>query len=123
MTIIGATLGATWPLCLLFERKTIMSTNTEQEIKKLKAARERWVTRIFWLGIEIAFIFAIPAFVAVWAGNRLGGGTTRTMFLVGAFVLSWMVVIVRYRQMTAKLKSFDQAIADLQNNSDPKNNA
>lgn len=84
------------------------------KLQQLKAERERWVTRIFWLGLEIAAIFAIPAALGAWIGTKLGGGTTRTMILAGTFVLSWVLVIIRFRMMTKKLKALDAEMKALQ---------
>jgi hypothetical protein len=82
----------------------------ETELTKLQAQKERWVTRIFYLGLEIAAIFAIPAALGAWIGTRLGGGDLRSGILVGTFILSWGIVIWRYRQTVKKMQALDIAI-------------
>lgn len=89
----------------------------KNNLQDLKAERERWITRIFWLGLEIAVIFALPAALGAWLGTRLGGGTTRILILVGTFILSWTIVIVRYRQTTKKLQSIEAKIKTLEEES------
>jgi len=87
---------------------------SKKNLQELKADRERWITRIFWLGLEIAIIFAIPAALGAWIGTRLGGGTVRILILAGTFILSWSIVAMRYRQTTKKLKSIEAEIAALE---------
>ena len=81
-------------------------------LKDLQAQKEQWINRIFYLGLEIAAIFAIPAALGAWIGTRLGGGTIRTGILVGTFVFSWLIVIWRYRQTMKKMRQIDAAIQE-----------
>lgn len=87
--------------------------DNDKKLKQLQTQREQWITRIFWLGLEIALIFAIPAALGAWIGTRLGGGDLRTGILVGTFILSWVIVIHRYNQMSKKMKTLDSEIAQL----------
>lgn len=84
-----------------------------QKLQKLTEEREKWITRIFWLGFEIALIFAIPAALGAWIGTKLGGGNLRMGILVGTFVFSWIIVIYRYKQMTKRMQTLDKEISNL----------
>lgn len=59
--------------------------------------------------LEIAGLFLIPALVAVWVGKWLDssygfGNTGKALALLVAFVLSWVFVVIRYRQATREGK-------------------
>ncbi|MCB9805552.1 hypothetical protein H6775_00150 [Candidatus Nomurabacteria bacterium] len=82
------------------------------EIKKLESEREKHVTRIFWILIEIAFIFGIPAAVAVVLVKFLGGHTLYIALPI-AFILSWVILILHYRKMSQRLKDLDRKIKEL----------
>jgi Na+-driven multidrug efflux pump len=84
----------------------------EAEIKKLVLERDKHVTRIFWILIEIAFIFGIPAAIAVVLIKTLGGNTIY-IALPTAFVISWVVLIIHFRKLHKKLKGLDDKIKEL----------
>ena len=75
-----------------------------------KKARHAVEMQFFWLGLEIALIFGIPALAAFFLGRffdaRLDSGRMITLLLlVSTFILSWVIVIKRYTTLSRKLKS------------------
>jgi Flp pilus assembly protein TadB len=85
----------------------------QEEIQRLEKERSDATTKIFRLGLEIAVIFAVPAIlVAVLAAPRL---TTNVTFilLVITFVLSWVVIIARYKKVHKKMTALDARIREL----------
>lgn len=81
-----------------------------KNLEKLQAEKEQWITQIFWLGLEIAFIFALPAFIGAWVGKKLGGGNITGLILVGTFIFSWVIVIIRWRKINANVKDLEEKI-------------
>lgn len=84
----------------------------KSEIKALESEREKHITRIFWILIEIAFIFGIPATVAVILIKVLGGNTIYIALPV-AFIISWIILIFHYRKLNRELKNLDKKILEL----------
>jgi len=82
------------------------------DLESLKKEREKWITRIFFLSLEIAFIFLIPALIAVFFAKRMGEGSANIIFLSMAFTFSWLIVILRYRSISKKMKSIDIKIKE-----------
>jgi uncharacterized membrane protein YciS (DUF1049 family) len=91
----------------------------EQQLKALESERERHVTRIFWVGLEIAILFAIPLAVAVVIGLKVGGNI-KWIALAVAFVLSWVLMIMRYRKVAHKMEALDRDIKQLREELDIK---
>ena len=88
----------------------------EQELEKLKNQREKQITGVFWFGLEIIFIFGIPAALGAFIGKKLlGGGTWLFVILVFTFILSWVIMGVRYTALNKKMKKLDDRIKELQN--------
>ena len=87
-----------------------------KDLEQLKAEKERWVTKIFWLGVEIAVIFAVPAAVGVWIGKKYDNQTLTFVALLVAFFLSWAVVIMRFRRVSRKIKSLESEIEQHEHN-------
>lgn len=87
----------------------------QQELENLKNKREQQITGIFWFGLEIAVIFAVPAVVAALVAKRLlGGGVWVFACLAVAFIFSWIVMAFRYKQLSKKMKALDDKILALQ---------
>lgn len=87
----------------------------QQELETLKNQRERQITGIFWFGLEIAIIFAIPAVIAAVVSKRLlGGGMWVFISLAVAFIFSWTVMAFRYKRLSKKMKALDDKILALQ---------
>jgi len=89
--------------------------NQTKEIKRLAQVRDHYQTKAFWMMLEIAFVFGLPASGAFFLGRKLDhlydtGRTIILSLLAVAFVFSWVVVIVRYRQLDRELKKADQAL-------------
>ena len=88
----------------------------KREIKALKADRERLRTRAFWLMAEFAFIFLVPAFIALflgeWLDKTLSSPVVLYILLGLAFIGSWVIVLVRVRKLDKKLQELDQVIKD-----------
>ncbi len=80
---------------------------------ELKAKRDEITTKIFWLGLQIAFIFAIPAVIGAIVGVNLDaiyktGRLITVAILIVAFFFSWTVVILKYRKLNKELKEINK---------------
>lgn len=101
---------------LEFRQAAFIMEEEPTELAKLKKEREYWRTKILWLSLEIAFIFAIPAFTALVVGKWLmrsfetGNGILFVLLAI-AFVVSWIGVILRYRSIKKKLDFVDEEIS------------
>jgi uncharacterized membrane protein (DUF485 family) len=83
--------------------------NRDDELKALVKKRDSHVNRLFYMMLELIFIFGLPAALAFWAGNSLdasfeSGRVWLFSFLGLAFVLSWVIVIIRVRSVGKKLR-------------------
>ena len=90
------------------------------KLKELEAQRDREVTGFFWLGLQIAFIFGIPAFTAAIVGKKLsekfGGDQWVTICLVISFIFSWLIIIYVYKKKSKKIKEIEDKIKELKSN-------
>lgn len=86
-----------------------MNKETTEELKKRKDA---YVNKIFWLGLQVALIFALPAVGGALIGKRLkeaGKGDNITIFiLIGTFIFSWIIVVIMYNRISKKIKSVEE---------------
>lgn len=85
------------------------------ELDELKREKDKYVTRIFWLGLEVALIFGIPAGLGAYFGLKFDAhyNTERTItfsLLAVAFAFSWFLVIWKYRRITKKINEIDLKI-------------
>lgn len=80
-----------------------------QELKKLENQRQTYITKLFVFAVQIAFIFAIPAFTVLFLGKVFGGLWNWIGFPV-ALILSWTMVALLYKKLHKKLKSLDEQI-------------
>ena len=97
------------------------------EIEKLKQEKDKYITKIFYLGLKIALIFAIPAVGGVFLGKRLdilyGTGKTITYSILAfAFILSWTITIMMYNDLANKIKKIEKDISLAKENNKQKDN-
>lgn len=85
----------------------------QTELDTLVAERESHVTRIFWLGLEIALIFLLPALAVVYIAGNIWSKQVVWYLLPFSFALSWVIVFVRYRKLSKKLSELDRRIKEL----------
>lgn len=90
-----------------------MNEENREQIQKLEKEREYHVTRVFWLCLEIIFIFAVPAAIALGIIFITGNKHLAFYLLPIAFILSWVVLIVKYRKVAKKLQGLDAKIREL----------
>lgn len=82
-------------------------------LKELEQKRDAYTTRIFWLMFEMIFIFGIPAIIAVYLAKKLSAHTEMNLgaiFLFISFVLSWLIVGVKYKKQTKILNDLSEQI-------------
>ena len=89
------------------------SENTEKDIDTLVKERESYITKIFWFALEIAFIFLIPAVIAVFISIQFFTKKVVWYALPFTFILSWIIVIIRWQKLNKKLTKLDKDISDL----------
>lgn len=95
-----------------------MFMDKQEELKNLIQKRDKITTGFFWLSLKIAFIIGIPAFIAAFFGKRLDleKGTNFTftgIFLVVAFILSWVIIYFQYKKLSVKVKDVEDKIKEL----------
>ena len=83
----------------------------------LQQEQHKQIEKIFWLGLQISFIFAIPAGIAVFAGKKVDAmlgtdGLATTSALATAFIFSWALVLVQYHRLNKKLKEVNRRIKE-----------
>lgn len=84
----------------------------KERLEKLEKERDDHVTRIFWAGLEIAGLFAVPLVVAILIGLKIGGDA-KWIALPIAFIFSWVLVVFRFKKLSKKMKKIDKEINDL----------
>jgi ATP/ADP translocase len=87
------------------------------KIAELTSIREHYRTKAFYMMIEVAFIFGVPAAIAFFLGRKLdavyeSGKTIILSFLAVTFILSWIIVIFRYRKIDRDLRRTDEEIRE-----------
>ncbi|MCA9351513.1 hypothetical protein KC929_01920 [Patescibacteria group bacterium] len=84
----------------------------EERLKQLERQRDDHVTKIFWAGLQIAGLFAVPLGIAVLIGLKLGGNAVWIALPI-AFVFSWVLVVGYFNKISKKMKAIDARIAEL----------
>ncbi|MDP2629679.1 MAG: hypothetical protein Q8P45_03215 [Candidatus Harrisonbacteria bacterium] len=88
----------------------------KSKLETLKAQKERYVHRLFLMMFEILFIFGLPAVAAFFLGRAYdevtGTKAYTIIFLSTAFIFSWILLVLRLRSVTKKLKKLDEEIAE-----------
>lgn len=91
------------------------------DLKELEAKKEKEVTGFFWLGLQIAFIFGVPAILAVLLGKRMASFTGKDnivfICLVFSFVFSWILVAFLYKKKSKRLSEIEEKIKQIKNSS------
>ena len=89
------------------------------DLKTLEEERDKEITGFFWLGLQIAFIFGIPAFLAVWIGKiiakKIGVNNVVTISLLISFIVSWIIVFYFYQKKAKKIKKIEDEIRRIKN--------
>lgn len=87
--------------------------NTQLDIVGLEKEREKHITKLFWFALEIAVIFLVPALLAIFISLEFF--TRKAVFyaLPFTFVLSWVVVIIRWQKINKILTKLDADIRNL----------
>ena len=87
------------------------------EIEELEKKRDEAMTGFFWLGLQIAVIFAIPAITAAIVSKKIALQTgfkgATTIGLGISFIISWIIVIYIYRKKAKKMKEIEDKIRTL----------
>lgn len=98
-----------------------------QQPQSIRERREAFQSKIFRLMLQVAFIFAIPAALAVWVGGLLDtryqtDNSIRIALLIAAFVGSWIVIMKLYQKLNKEAHAIDDmAKASKQKNSSKPN--
>ncbi|MDX1536042.1 MAG: hypothetical protein R3346_04780 [Candidatus Spechtbacterales bacterium] len=92
-----------------------MDKEDKSKIKKLEERQELLRKKAFMMLIEIAFIFAVPAVIAFVLGGRLDaifetGNTIILSSLAIAFILSWIIVIFRFKKLQKDFQKISEDI-------------
>lgn len=88
---------------------------SENNLQNLRKEMEKKTTGVFWLGIHIAFIFAVPAalgaFLGVYLDNLYKTGKSITIaILTITFISSWVVTTFKYRKASKELMALEEKI-------------
>lgn len=87
--------------------------DTENEIIRMEKEREGYITKLFWFALEIALIFLVPALIAVFISLEFWGKKAVWYALPFTFVLSWVIVVIRWRKINKILTKLDKDILEL----------
>lgn len=98
------------------------SDTVEEKILSLENERERYITRLFWFALEIALIFLLPALLVSFAVTEIWSKKAVWYSLPITFILSWVIVIIRWMKMSKVLKKLDQDILELKRKKHAGNN-
>ena len=82
-------------------------------IESLEKEREKYVTRIFWFALEIALIFLLPALFGILLYHFMAPGNALWHPLPLTFIISWFLVILKYKKLHKKLSGLDKQIKQL----------
>lgn len=79
--------------------------------------QENYRSRVFKMMFELIFVFGVPAFLALWLGNKIDraqgtDGMWRTILLVVAFISSWLIVARMYVRLSKQGKQVDKAVKE-----------
>ncbi len=93
---------------------------SEQNISDLKQQKDKYITKIFWLCLQVAFIFGIPAVLGAIFGGKLDAkyGTDNKItlaILFGTFVFSWVIVVFYFKYLNKKIKNINAEIKNKEN--------
>jgi uncharacterized membrane protein (DUF485 family) len=88
------------------------------ELNNLVKKRDNHVHRLFYMMLEFFVIFGVPALIAFFLGDHLdnyfdSGRLWKIVLLAIAFVISWIIVVIRVRKITKELKALDEKIKTL----------
>ncbi|MCB9809208.1 hypothetical protein H6776_02300 [Candidatus Nomurabacteria bacterium] len=81
-----------------------------KRLEQLTRERDYHVTRIFWSGLKIAILFAVPLAGAVALVKLVTSGIWSVIVLVIAFILSWILVIHTYMRLSRMMTDLDSEI-------------
>lgn len=99
------------------------SDNSDKDILRLEGEREKHITKLFWFALEIAIIFLAPALIAVFISLEFFSKKVAIMSLPFTFILSWIIVFIRWNKLNKILTKLDKDISNLKNNkSNVRNN-
>jgi ABC-type polysaccharide transport system permease subunit len=83
------------------------------DLKTLQTQKDKEIHGFFYLGLQIAFIFGLPATLAIILSGALkpdSNNTTTTLALLASFVSSWIVIIYIYIKKSKKMKIIEDEI-------------
>ena len=91
-------------------KKTDLPSN-ETESERQERFRRKTVRAM----IEVAFVFAVPAFIALFTGKRLDSLYDSGKFwlftsLAVAFVFSWGIIIRMYIRLSREARDMDESV-------------
>ena len=87
--------------------------DNKERLESLIRERETYITRIFWTGLEIALLFAIPLAIAVILIKFVTNGVWSWVAIVISFIGSWLLVIRKYNKLMKIMTKLDTEIRDL----------
>lgn len=95
----------------------------DQEEKAIYKEREKYRQKAFVMMLEVAVIIAIPAFTALVLGKWLDsknetGSLYLTIALIISFILSWIIIILKYIKLDKQVKKIDRKIKELKEKKD-----
>lgn len=89
------------------EQEKVSAPESTPELDQLLKERKVLGWRMFRMMFENIVIFGAPAGIAVWVGLKY----EKLIFaLVGAFILSWIIFFVNYRQILRSVNEVEDKI-------------
>lgn len=95
--------------------KKDIQTNTQNlSLSELKQLRERFITKMMILGLEVIGFFGIPAVIGVLIIKSQNiTGPIRFIIFGVAFAISWILFLRRVRVMSTHIKNVETRITEL----------
>lgn len=85
----------------------------DERYNEIIKKREKYRSKAFYMMLEIGLIIALPAIVALIIGNSFADNKYTPILLVVSFILSWMIIIIKYIKFNKQIKEIDNQIKHL----------
>jgi len=87
---------------------------SDNEVDSPEKQKDKLMTKLYWHMLQIAFIFAIPAAIALVVGTKVDSDnsskTWTFIFLLTAFMFSWGMIVYLYRKLSREAKEVDDLL-------------
>ncbi len=102
------------------DRDKMESDNQDKELGRLILLRESYRHKAFLMMFEILVIFGLPALLGFFLADYLAARyalpkIVEVLILLPFFILSWVILIFRYKIVDRELKDVNKKIQEIKN--------